>query len=289
MPRGLNPYDEARLQGRLWTPNVVRPALWLDASDLSTITVATGVSEWRDKSGNERNFSQGTSANQPDFTPNRLNGNPAVSFNGSQWLTSPAAASIWNFLHNTTGSTVFAIWQAGNNSNPNAFYTLMGNNGLASANIGFYIIYDDRLASARNDRMIILISRGVAGAQAVLNQTADNAHPANTPVLLTHFADPNNATASARSILQINQTVVTNNADTNAPSASNASFALQIGAGGNNSGPTTGYIAEILVFSGILNSLNRLKIQGYLAHKWGLRNALVAAHPFINRPPLIGD
>lgn len=54
---GVNP--------QLWSPIQLSPALWLDAADSSTITIATGVSQWNDKSGNGRNVSQSTPAAQP--------------------------------------------------------------------------------------------------------------------------------------------------------------------------------------------------------------------------------
>jgi hypothetical protein len=290
MPRGINIVDEAILQNRLWTPSVVRPALWLDANDLSTISVATGISEWRDKSGNGRHVSQATGGTQPTFTRNGLNGLSVLSFNGSQYLTSPASVSTWNFLHNTNGSSVFAVWKAGNVSDPNTFYALLGTNGAASANIGYALAYEDRVTSSRNNTAFALVSRGVGGQSAVVNLTADGVHPANTPVIISHVADPNNGTAANRSFIRVNNgAAIQQNTSTLAPSASNASFALQIGASGNNRDPMVGYIAEIVVFSSIVNDRVRQQVEGYLAHKWGLRTSLVASHPFCNRPPLIGD
>ena len=81
MPRGVSPVDEAQLQRRLWTPFVaLRPALWLDAADISTITIATGVSQWRDKSGNSRQAEQNTPTLQPAYVASAINGQPAVRF-----------------------------------------------------------------------------------------------------------------------------------------------------------------------------------------------------------------
>jgi hypothetical protein len=77
---------------------------------------------------------------------------------------------------------------------------------------------------------------------------------------------------------------------TDAASASNASFTLQIGAVGNNGQPLVGYIAEILVFSSAIpGSQQRRRVEGYLAWKWGLQDKLPSATWYRDRPPLIGD
>lgn len=78
MPRGVSRYDEARLQRRLWTPDLIRPQVeaWYDFGDLSTMTFATGCSEARDKSGRERHISQATGSLQPTLTTWR--GKPAL-------------------------------------------------------------------------------------------------------------------------------------------------------------------------------------------------------------------
>ena len=287
MPRGVSPLDEARIQGRLWTPAQLRTALWLDAADLSTISVATGVSAWRDKSGNQRNFSQPTGGTQPTLTPNGLNGDNVLSFNGSQWFTSDSTLATWNFLHTANGSSIFAVWKAGNTNDPNAIYGLIGTNGGTSANIGAYIAYDDRASVPTNNRVLALVSGG--GRSSVSAVSADNLMPANAPVILSHIADPSNGTAANRSFVRANKTLSQVNAQTTAPSASNASFALQVGALGNNTLPLPGYIAEILVLASIASTKVRQQIEGYLAWKWGLRGALITGSPFLNRPPLIGD
>jgi hypothetical protein len=289
MPRGVNRVDEAVIQNRLWSPDVLRTALWLDASDISTITVATGVSEWRDKSGLGRNVTQGTGIAQPTLTLNELNGKSVLSFNGSQYLTSINTAATWNFLHNTNGSSVFAVWKAGNVADPNTIYTLLGNNGAASANTGYYIIYDDRASASRNDAIISQISRGVTGQVAASNTTANGVHPANTPVIISLIADPNNGVAANRSFLRINRTLTQANVDINAPVATDASFVLQIGAAGNNVVLHVGYIAEVIILSSIVSNNTRQILEGYLAWKWGMITSLLPTHPYINRPPLIGD
>ena len=85
MPRGLSPVDEARLQGRLWSPNVFRLGAWYDAADLATIATASGaVTDWRDKSGNGRNLTQSTAAQRPTYTANGFNNRPAINYGAAQ-------------------------------------------------------------------------------------------------------------------------------------------------------------------------------------------------------------
>ena len=63
--------------------------LWLDGKDTSTITQSSGlVSQWRDKSGNNRHVSQPTTLNQPSYANNIL------TFNGSQVLSNPISCGI---------------------------------------------------------------------------------------------------------------------------------------------------------------------------------------------------
>jgi hypothetical protein len=49
-----------------WTPANTTTALWLDAADATTITtVSSAVSQWNDKSGNNRNATQATASQRP--------------------------------------------------------------------------------------------------------------------------------------------------------------------------------------------------------------------------------
>ncbi len=75
--------------------NVPDLQLWLDASDVSTITESGGlVSQWNDKSGNGNNATQGTGANQPTTGDTSQNGLNTLSFDGGDFLTASAIASI---------------------------------------------------------------------------------------------------------------------------------------------------------------------------------------------------
>lgn len=87
-------------------------ALWLDASDTSTITESSGaVSQWNDKSGYGRHVSQATSANQPTTNSTSQNGLNTLSFDGGGDKMSTAAA--WGTFNGPTPRTALIVAKAG--------------------------------------------------------------------------------------------------------------------------------------------------------------------------------
>ena len=68
---GFNPKSIAGLQ------------LWLDAADSSTITIDTGVSEWRDKSATGSKWVQAVGNEQPATGTQTMNGKNVVEFDGT--------------------------------------------------------------------------------------------------------------------------------------------------------------------------------------------------------------
>lgn len=84
----------------LWTPNnaIVKPLIWLDASDVSTITLnGSGVLNWEDKGTDSLDAYQTNASFQPQLIQNALNGKPVVSFNGSsQFLQFAQTRSLIN-------------------------------------------------------------------------------------------------------------------------------------------------------------------------------------------------
>jgi hypothetical protein len=75
VPRAAGGFDPRKISGI---------QLWLDAADSSTITVDTGVSEWRDKSGvGSKSFVQAIGNDQPATGTETLNGKNVLVFDGS--------------------------------------------------------------------------------------------------------------------------------------------------------------------------------------------------------------
>lgn len=78
--------------------------LWLDAQDRQTLTLSgSSVTDWRDKSPNSA-VATGTPPNQPSYSSAYINGNPALTQSGSQYLVLTPAISF-------SDSTVFSVQQ----------------------------------------------------------------------------------------------------------------------------------------------------------------------------------
>lgn len=108
-------------KSRYWTPAQLQTAIWLDASDSSTITLnGINVSQWNDKSGNGRNATQSTAANQPLYGTNTNYLKYSEQLNNAVWTkqtnvtvsadavvapdgTTTADAITWTTASNATG------------------------------------------------------------------------------------------------------------------------------------------------------------------------------------------
>lgn len=90
-----------------FTPLSLQPDLWLDASDISTITSSGSpakVSQWDDKSGNGRNFTQSTAAQQPLTNTRTINNLNTIEFTGNEAMTAGDVLDL-----GTNSITVFAV------------------------------------------------------------------------------------------------------------------------------------------------------------------------------------
>lgn len=76
-------------------------------------------------------------------------------------------------------------------------------------------------------------------------------------------------------------TVTGNGADT--------ATTLRIGGNHNDSNFPDGNLRELIVWDVEISDANRQKIEGYLAHKWGLEGNLAVAHPYKAAPPVAFD
>lgn len=269
MARGRNDYETAQIQGRLWTPNGLGAKAWHDASDISTITITgSGVSDWRDKSGNGVTLSQSTDADRPSVVASGQSQNTAIYFadagitkilslSGSAPFSSGSEMSVFWVNKTPPLSSFNYAWQW-TFANDSPRISMAGPYQIS----GLY--YGDFNGFSGSDR--------ISGAGPTYETWAI-------------FRARNSVANSIKA-------VHANGAGAFASAASGSSGTLttyKLGAGpavtaGNLNATTMG---EILVFDQDLPAHTCARIEGYLSHKWNVR--LAADHPFVNRPPLIGD
>lgn len=271
-PRGISIVDQARLQGRLWTPDLVRPALWLDAADASTVSVATGVSEWRDKSGNGRHFTQTATASQPAYNLNGINGLRSISYDPTNDALQ-RTPEAWAFQYPITSFIVFRATAFTNAYN--SLFDFFTANGPTAAG------WTNLIKS--NGRSAVYLT-STAGTQPNYDGTGVVTYVTNKTYIFT-------------GIHQNNSLVGLQNGNTDGSNTGSytlrtnlSTSPLYIGSSPPFSRYTNWQIGEVIITNNAaLSTSDQLKIEGYLAWKWGIVADLVTSSPFLNRPPLIGD
>lgn len=265
MPRGVSRYDEAQFQQRLWSPAVLRPNLWLDADDLSTITTVSGaVSEWRDKGINARHAAQVTAAARPTLTT--FNARNAILcdgiddfLQGSAAITSGTYTGQFNCFWVATRNTA-----AGGTLLTERTSTLVGVTQLGVF-LGVNYISSDGLNIPSNHTI----------------SNADYAKLSTSGAVVSHLHSP-----ASRDQFFINGSSISVLLGT-ASNITGGSGGYFVGRRESAAGYWPGIICEIIVMAATTTTPQRQDIEGYLAWKWGFQTSLASTHPYINRPPLI--
>lgn len=233
-----------------WTPAALGAslALWLDANDASTITLnGSTVSQWGDKSGNGRNAVQATAATQPVYSATSFNGKPTLTWDGID-----DAMQISMSLP-ATDINLFAV---------------LAPNVVGQGDYIFDIPTVRRVFSTSGQifsgSWLPSSAPITAGGQRLYGFTTG---PANQ---ITYSDGTAISTISALPAAVVDGSVGLGNRNT-----SGGSFGLD------------GKMSELVFVSGTLPTLDRQKLEGYLAWKWGLQANLPVGHPYKNSPPTV--
>jgi len=246
-----------------WDPSLITTALWLDAADTGTVTASSSlVDEWRDKSGNARHAS-GTTTTRPAYASTTLNGKNTLTFDGTDDRLVTSGVSLHTGLY-----SVFAVARA------------------ATANTIIIACSQDRGTTnpSRNGQYIRTnnatpetVAFNNAGSAFVATSTSTvtdwNSYSAiRESALITLFANGNAGTGVA----------VTGTAASNANPMIIGSRESPAGTFNNH---WNGDMAEIIFLGSVATTDTRQRIEGYLAHKWGLTADLPNDHPYKVNPP----
>lgn len=254
--------------GANWTPAQITTGLWLDAADAGTLTLESGaVSQWNDKSGNSRHVVQSNSARQPLFQAAGFNGLPAVDFDGSNDFLKNATyqpsgaltcALVFNrdtnsgvFVNVQRSGGIFEVAGSFGGGYRNITFTGTGPGNGIGTGIGF-----DMSSGGTAQNAIMVIQYDGAGTLATdyvarLNGVAQSLSSSG----LLGYQSETGLCIGGRAVQDL------------------AFF--------------NGLISEVVLREGVTNLSDSQKIEGYLAHKWGLTANLPADHPYKSVAPTV--
>jgi hypothetical protein len=251
-------------------------ALWLDASDNTTISYSSGynVSTWGDKSGNGSTGSSIGFSGSTVWSSNSLNGYATIVFDGS---TGSIAGSITGNTGTKAMIFVVASMEATYSSQgspyPNQYGRIVS---LASSGI-----LDYNTPSAATF-LRFNYAQAVSGYRNSTNLSSANI-TYGVPFIGVCLWD------GSSNYVYVNGTAASGVAS----SGSFAYYTYNIGrTAGSALQPDSiwkGNISEVIVFNTVLSSFQRQQIEGYLANKWGLQSSLPSTHPFVKIPPAAPD
>jgi len=261
-------------------------ALWLDSADTTTITQSGGnVSQWNDKSGNGYNFAQGTSANQPTYSPSTpTNGvyfTTDLSTNYTFMTINTAGLAL--FQNISYGTTFLVFKTTTSTQNTQRAYPLIATiNGGNSGRYGVYIS-NTTLTPGFFGRRIDTDSGNGANSS-----TAFSTNTAYVQSYQIDYAD-----ANAVTLIQYRNGTsdpVTPTSFTYTSSAGNTSNTASAYIFLNGITPTSAvaqlYLYEVIVYTNrLLTTSQRQQVEGYLAWKWGLQTNLPSTHPYYKLRP----
>jgi hypothetical protein len=221
---------------------------WWDAADSSTITVATGVSDWRDKSGvgSGKTLLQTTANNQP--TLSTLKGKGALSFDGSNDrlvtsgnVTLVGEGAVW---------TVFSVIQSDGTG------AMLNQDDFSSPRPPQFQRIWTGTSPTKTARVFVQNAAGTAtGAisQGVIANgvacVVSTRQSSDTSDIWVNGA--NNGTASL------------------SPNTTRFSKVVEVGSIGAASF-FTGFIGEIVVYERALTTSERQTVERYLGKKWSI-------------------
>jgi hypothetical protein len=272
MPRGTSVYDEAKLQGRLWTPLTLRSAIgneglsvFLEAYDIEsrTVTGGAGSEEWSAlKNKSYRGYDFSAEAGGINFRYNEA----YIEFTGgSDCMRALGTDPFPNIFPNNRGAVIL---------------TATFSSGVVIAKMEANYTGNSRL--------------GLEGSNRVdwFNDTENSAFWGGGGWSSTALKVGGFQKNSTNLIVRLNGTQFDSVATTNAPVDTTTAVDMSIGGDPNGANNMVGTVSQWIVASQS-DIMTVQRLEGYAA--WALRYEgnylrapLVGSHPFVNRPPLLG-
>lgn len=314
--------NDGRSKRRIWTPyeGQTRPACWLDASRRDTITTvvtSTGVNTSGSASAGASSVTTASTlvgqiavgmsitfgSEGIEYVVTSINsttiGVTPVLVNTVATATAINRLNVSDWLDISGNGLNAAQTTAG--SRP--FYGASGINGLGSV-YGFGDTYTRHMALALAANPYSIFGVMVSDGNGTLIGNATNSNNLQIRMLSSHLEilKQNVANYLTGTITYTNGTpfmmsIVTASGDNRAAVdgtyESNTTATTITGATGNlfrRAASTPNYyngrVGELLVYYSVLTNSEIEKVQGYLAHKWGVDAPMIASSPYKHMPPV---
>ncbi|HKL02063.1 MAG TPA: hypothetical protein VJ911_00255, partial [Cryomorphaceae bacterium] len=243
-----------------WTPDELGALLWLDADDASTVTESGGfVTQWNNKAGGSYNAVQSVSGQRPVYQASGLNGKNTMRFDGTDDFLRIAHNNVFNIPANQDFELFTVITPQQKDSR-----AIFAKGGVHSTDLTLYYW-------SNSYRL-----RFQGATFSVSTNTGNNTDP---NIGWVRREGPNgyvwNTSGGNGSTSGVANAVVSNTKD------------VTIGTfdEGTDGRFFDGDIAEVILVKRALNTDERERLEGFLAHKWGLTAELPAGHPYKDAAP----
>jgi hypothetical protein len=241
---------------------------WWDAADASTLTIDTGVSQWRDKSGRGLHLSQEIANGQPASGTRTIGGRNALNFDGSNDHL-VTGFTIGDFT-TSRAFTAFVV-QATDTVSATLQTQLWLDRSLSGDSSGWAI-------ARRTFRPEFVIGSGVltSASSSVAYRRFDDSTTAATIYAASASASAGTMQAWKNNTLQTLTLAFGSLATANFLSQGSANHRLLVGAGSSIASSDAaewfhdGVIGEVIVYSAALSSAQITAVNSYLGAKWGI-------------------
>ena len=240
-----------------FSPLDLTPALWVDAADTTTVTIASNaVSEWKDKSGNNRHLTQTTAGSRPSYVSGEQNGLSVVRFDGTDdYLNGSGITNIGSFA-------IFAV--TNRHTADSVDEALLASDGSWSSN------------------MMLIRNRGTTNLTNKLDIHSGGMITGSNPAVLNSWAIDSFTRGDVASTWGSTGTLFHNGStDGSGALGGSASVSLaNFNVGSWNTGAyMDGDIAELIIYTAKLSDHERQTVEVYLARKWGLLSSMPSTIP----------
>ncbi len=253
----------------LWTPAFLSTAVWLDASVAATVLTddAGAVSQWQDRSGNARHAAQATATARPGRSVAARNGRDLLTFDGVDDLLDVSTTVLQG---DTTHSLSYVFVPVGPGSD-------VGGNGYRP---------EVSLLSSGPDRGAFHYVRNGATGASYPYLSAWGSYEAGGSTYATGNAELIQFRAET-STWQVRRNGSLEGSGTVSGGPQNDVVGLRLAAQQSPSRRSNIALGEVLLFTDALSAESLQRVEGYLAHKWGLSASLPAGHPYRSAPPIV--